>query len=580
MTHSQGTTRNRRTVARCHAFGVLQAPTGRLQRAAQELALPRPHHSVFGPIVGALVAGGLIGSADGLAAVRSLPLAPDLLRDGLLVVISVAGLGLLATTAAAAVALVLRRQRPVDRWVGFATGSAVLAVAAGISTHSAILSAGLAVASAIALPRLLRTPVGRPRMVASLVVLAACAVRVAGDSRPRASLPVADTVADAPDLVLVVIDGLRADQPDRPALRGLPAMPGFTALAARGTRYTAAFTPSAHPDDALTAALFAKNPWSGAPASLWAPALTQAGFAVASFGGPAAEAHAAAARIPVRDHDPRWLPGLEHLVIGRLLHLVLGDAPESRSGRRVVSAWQSWLSTVPTERPTATILHFTEPAWPLQAPPPWDTAFDGGTPPATTPPAACSAALEAARLTRPARLRATYDGAVATVDELLLTISATLDARDRPSMLIVSGLRGQPLGEDGAWLNPADSLAPASTQVPLVAVGHGVPKGSVIGAPVSTTDLLPTLLAHSGVDSEVDHSVLPGLVSGRPPRDHVLTLGPSGTARHTAAGTWRSTPAGPPAQWQDSRWVVDDSAPALPTLASGRAAPSGPCTAD
>ena len=512
---------------------------------------------------------GLIGGlGDGLGATRHLSLAPDPTRDLLLVLLSTAGGVLVSLVAGLALPLVARglgRPLPPGRWTGFSCGAvawAAVCIGAALPGWLALLAPALLVG----IPAMAHRRAGRPRMVAALVFLALLAVRVADDRRPRdRNVPPA---SPGPDVVVVVVDGLRADQLTRSPRGDLPAMPELSALADSGLRLSRVSPPATTAVAARSAVLRGHPPWTPAPSTGWARALGDAGWRTAVFGGPEVRADAAAAGFAVRDLDPGWLAGATAGAPGRLWQRGLGSGHARRSARRVVDAWSGWLAGLPAERPAVSVLHLTDVAWPTRPTPPWDTAFER--PPAelgadAEPIGACAAEAASEGFRSRAAVRAAYDGAAAAIDALLPEVVARALERPRGAVVLVVGSRGTPMGEEGRWLDAAGGVHPGDLEVPLVAVGTGVPQGSTLGAPVSTPDIVGTIRVWGGLDPVSDARPIPGLARGYPPRTVAHTVGTDGAVvAATPEDLWRRGPDGAVARFVDGQWHRGEAVPPVP----------------
>jgi choline-sulfatase len=124
--------------------------------------------------------------------------------------------------------------------------------------------------------------------------------------------------------------------------------------------------------------------------------------------------------------------------------------------------------------------------------------------------------------------RRAYYGAISYVDDHISRLIGVLRDTGRldRTVIIVTSDHGEMLGERGAWYKM--SFYEGSIRVPLIVRAAGLFKPGRVTAPVSTMDLLPTLvgLAHAGslpdTAGPVDgRSLLPHL-SGAPDRDEVV----------------------------------------------------------
>jgi len=528
--------------------------------------------------VGALVAGTLGGLGDGLAAIRQSSLAHDSMRDLILVAVSLfGGLGVSLLAAAVAWLLAPRMGWPRDRWAGFSV-AAVAWAALWVGSELPGAWSLLALLGFGAVPTLMHKAVGRSRMVASLVFLAMLAVVVAGDRRPRTDGPLPETAG--PDVVLVVIDGLRADQVDRNPTGDLPAMPQLQALAATGTRFTRALAPATTATAAQAAVVLGRPPWTPPTGAEWPRELSARGVETAFFGGPEVAAVAVSAGFTIRDVDGGWPPGLRGGTPGRVWSRLTSDEGGRRSARRVVAAWTSWLEAVPEARPTVSVVHLSDLSWPTHPSPPWDTAFEVPPPAGEVPLSGpCAEAASRERLSSPRRIRSAYDGAAAAVDAVLPDILATAQARPRGAVVAVVGSRGTPVGENDLWLDASGDVHPAAARVPLVVTGPEIPVGSVLAAPVSTADLVATLRAWHELAAVSDARPLPGLVRGHRPRDTAWTVGvDASVGALTTEAHWLRWPDGQLFRYEDGEWRETEDTPSVPVpLLTSVAREPSPC---
>ena len=532
---------------------------------------------------GALVAGVIGGLGDGIAATRHLPLAPDPVRDLLLVLISLTTAVVVSLSAAVVFPLLARafgRRWPAGRWTGFVCGAMAWAVWC-VAVLLPGWTAWLPLLGFLALPSFVRRDQGRPRMIVGLSFLALLAVRIANDHRPRDRVD--PPAAAHPDIVVVVVDGLRADQLGRRPNGDLAAMPQLDELVASGTRFERAIAPASTAAAARDAVLSGVPPWTEAPRRGWGDELLSAGWQTGLFGGPEVDATARALGFGVIDTDPGWLAGASVGAPGALWFRLVQPEGRRRPARRVVEAWSRWLDRVPGERPAASVLHLSDLSWPTSPPPPWDTAFEQSDAAAQVGAGAlddCSVAAARQGLDSGAEVRASYDGAAASVDALLPDIWALASSRPRGATVFVVGSRGTPLGEDGRWLVASGDTHPADVRVVLAAFGAGVPEQSTLGAPSSTVDVVATIRALADLAPVADARPLPGIVLGYPPREAVHAVGGDGSVLTlTGEQVAQRTERGALRLYQNGAWLddVDDSTvPPVPVLPSVVADPD-PC---
>jgi arylsulfatase A-like enzyme len=98
-------------------------------------------------------------------------------------------------------------------------------------------------------------------------------------------------------------------------------------------------------------------------------------------------------------------------------------------------------------------------------------------------------------------LRALYDKEVEWLDRCVGWLFDALDRRGlwERTYVIVTSDHGEGFGEHGVWLH-GKGLHDELLRVPLLVAGPGIPAGLRVSAPVSLTDLVPTLRDLLGVD--------------------------------------------------------------------------------
>ena len=307
---------------------------------------------------------------------------------------------------------------------------------------------------------------------------------------------VARCPADAPSVLLITIDALRADHLSGTGY-GRPTTPHLDAFAADAASFRAAFAaaPKTLPSipQTLTGRLF--------PAHGDAPALA------ALLGGE----HFAASRAVVNNpFVARWLqaqaPGFETRVDGEL------DA------RAITSAALRFLTAAGRCR-TALYLHYLDTHTPYRPPPRYARRF-------VDPTAATAIGLDFADVTGawqgrygPAdrrRIVDLYDGAIAWTDRQLGRLFRGLARRGRlaDTVVVVTADHGEELWDHGAFFH-GQSLYDEQLHVPLIVRLPRGGRGRVVPAVVSTVDVLPTLLDAAGLaPAATDGTSLVPQVSG------------------------------------------------------------------
>ncbi len=102
-----------------------------------------------------------------------------------------------------------------------------------------------------------------------------------------------------------------------------------------------------------------------------------------------------------------------------------------------------------------------------------------------------------------ARMMQLYDGEVASADEELRQLFASLDALGllRDAVVVITADHGEEFGEHGQLLHGITLYEPA-IRVPLLIVGPQVAADRVVSEPVSLLDVAPTVLELAGLPGE------------------------------------------------------------------------------
>ncbi len=291
--------------------------------------------------------------------------------------------------------------------------------------------------------------------------------------------PTTGTPDRSPSLVLLTLDTTRADHLGSYG-RSEARTPALDALAARGTRYARAVTPSpltlpAHASlltgldppehgvrDNGTAALAADVP-------TLATVLRSRGYATAAF-------------VASRVLDRRFglARGFE-VYDDRMAAERVGEYgyPE-RDAEAVTAAAVAWLAERNPERPYFLWIHYYDPHAPYQ------------------PPAALRGAGQP------------YDGEIAWMDRAIGRLLAALPGPTDGRIVAAVGDHGEALGEHGERTHGL-FLYRAALEVPLILAGPGVPAGNVVAGTVGTRRLPATLLELLGGSSPLPGPALPGL---------------------------------------------------------------------
>jgi len=317
-----------------------------------------------------------------------------------------------------------------------------------------------------------------------------------------------------PDVLLVVIDTLRADRTGVLQDATADNTPALSALGSRGATFRQAIAPAAWTLPSM-AALMAGRDVAESRRSAFPdePTLAER-FAAAGW------ATAAVTANPLLTADNGFARGFQSFEVA--------PASSTASLQADVNALRAWdaqalteralklLGSAPHEQPIFLYLHLMDPHVP------YDPQHIERAPPATgwsdpdAPMQAWKDPLDAAQAERLAGWRRAYDGQVRFADAALGRLLARLEnVRDRPCLVAVTADHGEGLfsharepdslpleGPLGAgYPDHGEQLFEESLRVPLWLAGPGVPAGLDEHRPVSTARLGPTLLALAGLPS-------------------------------------------------------------------------------
>ncbi len=373
----------------------------------------------------------------------------------------------------------------------------------------------------------------RLRLLPLILAFAACGADALPDTRP--------------DLVLVVVDTLRAD---RLSTFGYarPTTPRLDALGAQGAVFLDATAQSSWTLPSMASLLSGRHLFVNAkrlPPAVPALAerLAAAGYETAAFLGNPAVSRAG-----------KFDRGFQHFIGREVTQDITWTAPV------LEQVLADWLAANPrTDKPRFLYLHFMDPHWPYE--PPDAPALDGAPTVRDDTLTAWTERTKAAGPGAPLYQRfdadrrlildalARYDGEVAVTDriigQVLERLAASAAAAPRAPRALFSVLtadHGEMLWDHLHHPAKIDEL-PASqrtlsnvffrdhsyhmfqelVRVPLLAAGPGIPAGQRVDTPVENVDIAPTLLRAAGLPDDPD-------LSGRALQD-VL----AGTARPRTA---------------------------------------------
>lgn len=326
--------------------------------------------------------------------------------------------------------------------------------------------------------------------------------------------------------------------------------PNLDALAANGTRFAHAYTPT--PICVPTRASFATGryahtigswdnakPYTGAEAPSWGHRLVEQGHPVTTVG----KLHYRAVDDPSGFPDQR-LP--MHVLdgIGDLYGLLRGDMPVRHASRQQVldaragdseyirydraiaqeSARFLREEAIGRNKPWALFTSFVTPHLPLIAPEQYINLYPldslplpiQGAPEEWPHHPALDAHRRFQALDKPFNERtvrnamAAYYGMVTFLDEQIGLVLHALDEAGlrEETRIVYTSDHGEMLGEHGLWWK--SSMYDASVGIPLILAGPDVPAGKVVNTNVSLVDCFPTIVEAVGAEFMPEDAELPG----------------------------------------------------------------------
>ncbi len=258
------------------------------------------------------------------------------------------------------------------------------------------------------------------------------------------------------DIVVVTIDALRADHVSSYGY-SRPTTPNIDRLAARGARFEHAYCPTPHTSYSITSMMTGKYMRPvlalGTPevdSETWAGQLRRYGFRTAAFYPPA-----------VFFIDEHRFQRMKANGLGFEYRKEEFAAPALRT--RQVS---DYVKTAPTDKPLFLWVHLFEPHEPYVRHPEHPFGADD---------------VDA------------YDSEIATADGIVGDIVDVVEKRRPGAVFVISADHGEEFFEHGGRYH-GSTVYEEQVRVPLVVVAPGVAP-RVVGPPVQTIDLLPTMLA-------------------------------------------------------------------------------------
>lgn len=384
------------------------------------------------------------------------------------------------------------------------------------------------------------TPVAMTALVVAFVAIEGGAWW--SERNGESKLPAAD--ADAPNVLVVVIDALRADHVSAYGY-GRPTTPAIDRLAADGVLFETALSTSSYtlPSHAsMVRGQFVQEhhvEWDSSRAHFAGGArnlpevLTTAGYRTGAFSGNtfyfSREHGFGRGFLHFEDYfhsaaDMFWRTAYGG-ILTKLVRPRLGfeDLPGRKRASDTNEAVSSWVRRTP-DRPFFVMVNYMDVHDPYLPAEPYATRFSN-TPPAGrlnfklhVPDQLTEAELEAEI--------AAYDGALAYADAQLESLVSSLrEASTRELIVIITSDHGEEFGEHGGYLH-GRHLYFEALHVPLIVWAPGrVPAGRRVATPVSNASIPATVMSLLGIaDASFSQPSLAPLWSGAPPSEWPVAL--------------------------------------------------------
>jgi arylsulfatase A-like enzyme len=352
-----------------------------------------------------------------------------------------------------------------------------------------------------------------------------------------------------PNVILIVVDTLRADRVGEEYAQARALTPFLDGLARRGTRFERAYAPSSWTCPSVASLLTSRYP-SQHGVNTFDAVLPETEVTLAESLWPL-HYHAAGLTANFRlTADHGYAQGFAFWDALFPSDLAPGEKARGDRMRADLASWLTVNQRDGRDIPLFLYLQFLEPHAPYDPPEPFRGRLAS---PGTTPEVAqrLNAQLTAAGGgTKGLRARDfpilthLYDGEVGAVDDQIRQLIALLDSDGvlRNAVIVVTGDHGEEFGEHGEVLH-GHTLYDEATRVPLIIVAPGLAGNQVIREPVSLLSVAPTILDLVGAPPEPRHegrSLVPLMRGGAAPSAAVISeLEPLGDGPdfriHTAA---------------------------------------------
>lgn len=304
----------------------------------------------------------------------------------------------------------------------------------------------------------------------------------------------------APDLLLVVVDTLRADHLGTYG-HDLATSPALDAFAARGVVFERAYAHSGWTLPSMASLLTGLYPFEHA--------VVRDASEHRSFGSLDEDVETLAERLGARGYRTGAFVNNTFLAPHFGLNQGFDEYDyagatnaEHRSAAQTVRAAVEWLGAADPDTPSFALIHFIEPHVDY-APSERSLAALGGAggavPPPVTAPVVSQLSDANGGVPTEEQRRAIgriYDAEILDVDAALGELFAAVDARSRPRWVWVTSDHGEELWDHGGFEH-GHALSGVLVRVPLVVVGEGLAPGRV-AAPVQHLDVFRTLVRLGG----------------------------------------------------------------------------------
>jgi arylsulfatase A-like enzyme len=322
--------------------------------------------------------------------------------------------------------------------------------------------------------------------------------------------PRKETAGERPNILLIVVDTLRADRLGSYGF-AQPTSPDLDALAGRGVRLERFSTAAPSTLASFTSMLTSRYPHShgvyrnGVP---WPADLegVQSLFQAADY---ATAGFVASYCLASHSGISRGFGEFDEN-----LNLAMPDLPQNkliRRGADVTDAVVAWLERIASGgTPFFAMVHYFDPHWPYQPPPPYDTLFgsDQGSPVTGAMQDLLAARRRLARSGgRPDadshRLHDLHLGEIRYTDEQIGRVISAAEALGlmESTLIVVTADHGETFWDHHDYFSHGLTVYDSNIRIPFIAVGPRIAgEGRVIDVPLSNIDLAPTLLEYAGLE--------------------------------------------------------------------------------